>query len=335
MVTELIGRGKRITMRWKIGISIGMIAGASLLSSVCAHTQARYSENTYYAASKEALQLPKAVNFTSVPYELVNGMILVQAEIEGQQGNFILDTGAPTLIVNGTGTGERSEEWQSVSSDFNVQAIRVNQFNWAGIEKKGIEAIALDISHLEEVYQRELLGIIGYQIFAGHEILVNANTMQIIILDDKKNCLSRIGKPITTIPFKMQDHLPVIKAKVGNQTYLFGFDSGCTANLLDQKLLDKLPEGAFNILDHKQLQCFSKEPQDVMVIGTSAIELEKLPSKATEYLVTDLSHLEESDIHIDGFLGYPFFKNLTFSINYASHQLSIWEIHNEEAEVMP
>lgn len=319
-------------MRWTFGKDIVMAAGASLLLAVCAHTQARYSG---FAAGEEALQLTKAVNFRSVPYEVVKGMIFVKAEIEGQQGNFILDTGAPTLIINGDGTGEGSEEWQSVSSDFKAQSIRVNKFNWAGIEKRGIEAIALDISHLEEVYQRELLGIIGYQIFEGHEILVNASTMQIIILNGKKNYLSQIGKPIATLSFDMQDHLPVIRAKAGNQAYLFGFDSGCTANLLDRKLLDKLPEGAYNILANKQLHGFSEEPQDVVVIGTSAIELENLPAKATEYLVTDLSHLEGSGVHISGLLGYPFFKNLTFSINYVTHQLSIWEIHADEAVAMP
>ncbi|MCB0580149.1 MAG: aspartyl protease family protein [Phaeodactylibacter sp.] len=317
-------------MRWKIGKSMMMVAGASLLLNVCAHTQARYADNAYYAANKEALQLTKTSNFTIVPYELVRGMILVKAEIEGQSGNFILDTGAPTLIVNGDGIGERSAEWQSVSSDFNASTIRINKFNWAGIEKKGIEAIALDISHLEEAYQRKLLGIIGYQIFAGREILVNANTMQIFIFDGKKNYLSRVSKPITTLPFTMQDHLPVISARVGGQTYQFGFDSGCTANLLDQALLDKLPERAYNMLAQRQLQGFSEEPQDVMVIGTAAIELDNLPAKESEYLVTNLSHLKASDIHISGLLGYPFFKGLTFSINYVTRQLSIWEIHPEE-----
>ncbi|MCO6477821.1 MAG: aspartyl protease family protein [Phaeodactylibacter sp.] len=322
-------------MRWKAGKNMIMVAGASLLLAVCAHTQARYSDDAYFAAGEEALQLTKAGNFKSTPYEVVKGMILVKAEIEGRYGNFILDTGAPTLIVNGGGTGEQSEEWQSVSSDFNAQAIRVKKFNWAGIEKKGIEAIALDISHLEEVYQRKLLGIIGYEVFAGHEILVNANTMQIIILDGKKNYLNQVGKPVATLPFDMQSHLPVIRAKVGGQDYLFGFDSGCTANLLDQKLMGKLPEKSYDILAQKQLHGFSGEPQDVVVIGTSAIELENLPSKFTEYLVTDLSHLKESDVHISGLLGYPFFRNLTFSINYVSHQLSIWEIHADESVAMP
>lgn len=307
-----------------------MVAGASLLLNVCAHTQARYADNAYYAANKEALRLTRTSNFTIVPYELVRGMILVKAEIEGQSGNFILDTGAPTLIVNGDGIGERSAEWQSVSSDFNASTIRINKFNWAGIEKKGIEAIALDISHLEEAYQRKLLGIIGYQIFAGREILVNANTMQIFIFDGKKNYLSRVSKPITTLPFTMQDHLPVISARVGGQIYQFGFDSGCTANLLDQALLDKLPEREYSVLAQRQLQGFSEEPQDVMVIGTAAIELDNLPAKGSEYLVTSLSHLKASDIHISGLLGYPFFKDLTFSINYVTRQLSIWEIHSEE-----
>ncbi|MCB9275327.1 MAG: aspartyl protease family protein [Lewinellaceae bacterium] len=292
----------------------------------------RYS---IYAGTDDVLPLVQAVSYTKVPFELVDGLIFVKAEVEGQWGNFILDTGAPSLIINGENMKGGTEEWQGITDDIKPHAITVNQFSWAGIEKKGIEAIGLDISHLEEAYQRKVLGIIGYQIFSDREILVNPQTKQIIILDGKKNYLNRITQPISTIPFTIEGHLPVISAKAGSRTFRFGFDSGCTSNLLDQKVLDQLSGGAYEIVGHKQLQGFAEEPREVQVISTSAITFENLPIQNTTYLVTGLSHLEESGIHIDGFLGYPFFKGLAFSINYASNQLSIWGIHGEEAELIP
>ena len=280
------------------------------------------------AGKEDILAVVSTANYTKVPFELVDGLIFVKAELEGRQGNFILDTGAPSLIINDNNQQGKTEDWQCVTSDIQPRAITVNQFQWAGIEKRELEAITLDISHLEKTYKRKVLGVIGYQVFSDREILVNARTMQIVILDGQKNYLRRFAEPITTTGFDRQGHLPVIEARAGDKTYFFGFDSGCTANLLDEKLLDQLPEGAYRMLDQKQLLGFSGEPQDVMVISTSAFQLEYLPAKDTEYLVTSLAHLEASDIHVSGLLGYSFFKNLTFSINYATNQLNIWEIHD-------
>lgn len=288
-----------------------------------------------YSGGRPAFSYSPKTNFTKVPFETVRGMILVQAEIEGRRGNFILDTGAPTLIVNGENAEGGPEEWQGVSGDYSARPIRVGQFAWAGIEKSGIEAIALDISHLEEEYQRELLGVIGYQIFSDREILVDARNMQIFIFSGEDNQLSRLSQPLASYSFNMQGHLPVIKARAGAAEYLFGFDSGCTANLLDEKTMAGLPAEAVQVIRHQQVQGFGQQVQAVPVLRTAAIEVEGLPSAEMDFLVMDLSHLQESDVKIDGLLGYPFFKNLTFSINYNKRRLSIWKIHPGEAEMMP
>lgn len=290
-----------------------------------------------YSGRPASFPFSPKTDFTKVPFETVRGMILVQAEMEGRRGSFILDTGAPSLIVNGDNenTGGGSEEWQGVSGDFNARTVQVGQFIWAGIEKNGIEAIALDISHLEETYQRELLGVIGYQIFSDREILIDAKNMQIIILSSENNQLSRIGQPVATLSFSMQDHLPVIKTKVGATSYLFGFDSGCTANLLDEEAQAGLSGEAYQIIKHQQVQGFDQQIQSVPVLRTAAIEIEGLPSACMDFLVTDLSHLRDSNVKIDGLLGYPFFKNMTFSINYAKRRLSIWRIHSETADLVP
>ena len=47
-----------------------------------------------------------------------------------------------------------------------------------------------------------------------------------------------------------------------------------------------------------------------------------------DYLFTDLSHLKtESDLYIDGLLGYPFFKQGRMSINYQEQKIYIWELN--------
>ena len=39
-------------------------------------------------------------NLQKIPFELVNGLVLVNASINGDTGSFILDTGSPMVVVN-------------------------------------------------------------------------------------------------------------------------------------------------------------------------------------------------------------------------------------------
>ncbi len=315
-------------MKWTAVLTMLMMMWAP------AFPQVEYS-GLYYPENEEVSHLIKAANFNRVSFELVKGMMLVKAEIEGRRGNFILDTGAPSLIVNGENLQGRSEQWANISGEHEAQAIRVKQFNWAGIQKNGIEAISLDISHLEETYQRELLGVIGYEVFSDREIYIDARNMQIIIFKGKDNPLSRVGAPLATLSFQMQSHLPVIETQIDGHSYFFGFDSGCSANLIEKKVLDRLPEDHYHLLAYQELQGFSQEVRHVPLIQTSSVQIENLPAVEMNFLAVDFSHLNGTELQIDGLLGYPFFKNLTFSINYAKRQLRIWKIHPGLAEEIP
>ena len=271
-----------------------------------------------------------AYGFTMVSYEMVKGMILVQAEMEGHLGNFILDTGSPTLIINDKNITGEEEKWVNVTGEYTARPVKINQFKWAGIQKNGIDAIALDISHLEQVYQRELLGVIGYRMFSEHEILIDAINKQITIF--KTNTFSRKNKhkAIATIPFKMHGHVPVVELVIGTERCTFGLDSGCSANLIANELINKMPESKYSVLRQSGLQGFSAEPKEVPVIGLEQVYISEWPISELEFLVTDLSKLKDSGMELDGLLGYPFFENLAFSIDYNSGEINIWQWESRE-----
>ncbi|MEM6724659.1 MAG: hypothetical protein AAF598_11510 [Bacteroidota bacterium] len=46
----------------------------------------------------------------SVPFELVDNLIIVMANIDGQMGKFIFDTGAPELILNAQYYGQHTQQ---------------------------------------------------------------------------------------------------------------------------------------------------------------------------------------------------------------------------------
>ena len=170
-------------------------------------------------------------NSTIVPFKMIEGMMLVEATMNNQLGNYIIDTGAPTLIVNGQPT-QSTTQGRGISQGLVTSEMKVQAFEWSGIEKENLFAFQVDISHLEAVSGEAIAGIIGYDILKEVELLVDYST-QSIQLSSANGNKGYQQKPIATIPFVMQGHLPVIKVKIGNKKLRLALDTASESNILD------------------------------------------------------------------------------------------------------
>ena len=89
-------------------------------------------------------------NSQTIPMQIIRGMIYLEAEMNGQKGQFILDTGAPMLIVNQKMEDHNTRNALSFGEGISVIETQVASFNLANIHQENINALALDISHLEK-----------------------------------------------------------------------------------------------------------------------------------------------------------------------------------------
>ncbi|MEM6316522.1 MAG: pepsin/retropepsin-like aspartic protease family protein [Bacteroidota bacterium] len=269
--------------------------------------------------------LSNSVNFaekTTVPFFLVEGMMVVEATVNHQKGNYIIDTGAPTLVLNekpSTKTGARA---RGISDGLLTDEVTIQHFYWSGIQKKNLTAFKVDISHLERVSGRRLAGIIGYDILKEVALLVDYET-KTVQLSPRRAKLNRT--PLAIIPFTMQAHLPVIKVKIGKRKLKLALDTASESNILDQKMLKRLDQNWITSLRKGEIQGVDQQVKEVDVVEVSATEVKNLSFEKMAYLATDLAHLrKQSDLHIDGLLGYPFFKQAKISINYAEQRIYVW-----------
>jgi len=151
------------------------------------------------------------LNSTVVPFKMIEGMMLVEATMNNQQGNYIIDTGAPTLVINQQPT-HSTTQGRGISQGLTTAEMQVKTFEWSGIHKENVFAFQVDISHLEAISGETIAGIIGYDILKEVELLVDYSTksVQLSAVRTKEKYQK---KPIAVIPFVMQGHLPVIKVK--------------------------------------------------------------------------------------------------------------------------
>jgi len=261
---------------------------------------------------------------STIPFTMLEGMMVVEATVNKEKGNFIIDTGAPTLVLNERPIAKGQKEGRGISEGLVADEVTVKEFNWSGIHKKNVDAFRVDISHLEKVSGKDLAGIIGYDILKEVELLVDyaAQTVQLSPLKSQK---SDLKKPIAVIPFTMQAHLPVIKVKIGKKKLRLALDTASESNILDAKIFNKINADLISNQQVGEIQGVDQQIKQVQVATITQTNVKDLPFVDMPYLFTDLSHLKsESGLYIDGLLGYPFFKQGKMSINYKEQKIYVW-----------
>jgi len=263
--------------------------------------------------------------FVAVSFDLVQGGMLVEAEINGVQGVFLFDTGAPTLIVNSAKREGEEATMVSISESYEAYSIRVDCFRWAGIQLRDIEALVLDMSHLEDYYDRELMGVIGFRVFADRELLLDASQQRIFVSQVKDFPFSDLARVDRIIPFSMQGHLPVLEVQLGDSTFRFGFDSGSSGNLIDPKVLEVVSDSGTREVRKRKLYGFSTKPQFVPLVTLQSLEVGQVREESMEFLVVDFSQVIENEVLIDGLLGLPFAQDRLISLDYPQNRLVFYE----------
>ena len=274
------------------------------------------SNSTYNKAATTAAN-------TTVSFTMIEGMMLVEAHVNNKKGNFIIDTGAPTLVLNERPTDNRQQQGRGISKDLVTEEVNVEEFSWSSIQKNDLFAYKVDISHLEDVSDTEIAGIIGYDILKDISLFVNYSSQTVQI---RPNNQKSSREPLAVIPFTMQGHLPVIKVKIGKKKLHLALDTASESNILDQKFLKKIaPEQIVRLMDG-EIQGVDQQIKAVNIATISGTSIKGKTLEDMNYLFTDLSHLKsESNIYIDGLLGYPFFKQGQISINYKERKLYVYE----------
>lgn len=300
-----------------------MITLLLLLSTTFGFAQSSISYLRTSATHTRPLGHPDRDNLI-IPFELLRGMIVLNAEIDEQVGQFILDTGAPMIVINDQ---PAAGAWQGASFQQAVAVgyTRVKEFAWAGDEQHALEALVVDISHLETAIQRPLEGMIGYNALNQYELFFDYERQSIMRCSPRKNILHQSAKPLISLPIEFFDHLPVITVQIGNKKLRFGLDTGACANLIDPSVLAQLDEADITTLPQEEIQGLDQAVTLTEAVMIDQIQIKHHSLESVKFLATDLSALRAASNHwLDGLLGYEFLKRLKFSINYPKGRMYIW-----------
>ncbi len=263
---------------------------------------------------------------TATKFELVRGMVVVQAELEGEPANFILDTGSPMMILNERENKATAIQASSLHGGMAGDWKTIETFSWAGVRKFELPALTTDIAALEMVTNRPIAGLIGYKFLEDFDLLIDFENLLISLVPQGNPAVMKGWMLKSQVPFTMAGHLPVIEVQIGDKKLRMGLDTGANTNMLnlqksfelEQELITPVNNAGVVGMSGGSTRTYAGDVVETTIGGLNFWNM--------RFVFSDISHLQNLVTNgVDGLLGFPFFKSGKFSINYSTKMISIWE----------
>lgn len=271
-----------------------------------------------------------------IPFKLAGHLIIVQAEVAGQSGNFILDTGSSKLILNARHYegGQTIQGLTGIGMTGEVEDLRaatIRDLAIDALQYPRLEADIIDLNHIERKKNIRLLGLLGYNVVENFELMIDFQLKQLTLttLDRKGNRLDTLAfyeQPTDSLSVTRDQHFLVISGEVAGEKLKLGLDSGAELNLLHNRVKR-------DILDHFKIS------QRTHLTGMSGEEeLEVIAGKLYRFrsgqqrcsgmrtLLTNMHTFNRAyRTRLDGLIGYEFLCVRRTLINYKKKKMYFFQ----------
>ena len=262
----------------------------------------------------------------STSFNLVKGIILVKAEMDGEIANFILDTGSPMMILNEKNVRSDTPRANVLGGGVSGEWKKIDQFSWGGVHKFNMKALSMDISHLEYITNTPIKGLIGYEFFGDFDLMLDfENKIATLVPPDYVTNVVK-WKLHKELPFDLEGHIPVIDVAIGDVQLRMGLDTGAGTNLLDINRKSEIAPELIALINNASVIGLGTNPTSIVAADVLETTIAGTNYWNMRYVFSDISHLKNlHENNVDGLLGYPFFQSGKFTINYKRKIISFWE----------
>jgi hypothetical protein len=291
--------------------------------------------------ARHALVLEHAVwetpNIIRIPFTLTGTIITIRARLDDMEGNFFFDTGASNLLLNyryqaGKKLREAGNAGGVTGKVRVLGASKVDTFLMDNLQVVDISADWIEMTHIELSKKINLLGIIGYNVFEGYEVLFDYQTYRLVLIrtDAKGNPVEALPnweyQQVNDFPITTVGHVAIARLTFGDKTTRsFALDSGAEQNLLSFNTGGRFLKSHFEVKKRVALNGAGKESIEVFsgVLQHARIDTFQIRPMAT--LLIDLSEINATyQTNVDGVLGYEFLSQRPVSINYKKRRLRFY-----------
>jgi len=274
-----------------------------------------------------------------IPFVRAGNLILLPAAIDSVKGNFILDTGAPGLVLNLTyfrNYRTTTHENESQAGLNSIQTSRVttliHKLQLDCISYQNIDADLVNLGHLENAKSVKILGLLGLELFKRFEMIIDYENNVLYLYNIPKKKKSRFRSELLkdtssyqTLDINIVENKIITRMWVGGKRLRFIIDSGAEGNLLDSRL----PNSIFdNVQVNRRVKLLGTGNEKVDALAGNLdnlragnMKIDNLPVMVTNLEKSCLSYINCTD----GILGFDFLSLHKIGFNFVEQKMYIWK----------
>lgn len=275
-----------------------------------------------------------------VPIKRAGNLIIIEAQMDTLEGNFVMDTGAPYLVLNSTYFRDAPHINEQKAGGINGESegtftTTVHNFSILDLHYSRLTADVTDLSGIENGKGIKILGLLGTRLFSKFAVTIdmNSNLMYIQKVDSKGDipATERVFKdPYMVTPITLTDDIIFMRGSVNDQKVWFVFDTGAESNLLDYSRIRKILP-TMQIVSRSKLTGVGGSIFEVLYARFDELQIGERDFMRNRVLITDLEKMGRAYDHtIDGILGYDFFIRGIFTINFVKSQFEMYIYSNQQ-----
>jgi Aspartyl protease len=274
-----------------------------------------------------------------IPFSRAGNLIVVKAKVDTTEGNFILDTGSPHLILNLTyfrdypSTWSQSEEKKGITGSVeNVLQTTVRTFSFGNLQQYHVNADLVNLGHIENRKGIRILGLIGMELLENYEMIIDyeKNSIYMHLISRKKTSsyqheMLNDTASYYTSSIEMKDGRIIMRTEIAGKKIRLIIDSGAETNILDSRL----PDNVFNAVTingrivltgvgDKKVEALRGNLSELMIGGQKA---QNLPVLITNLEKTCFSY----GGCVDGVLGFDVLSLKKIGFNFVKRKMYIWK----------
>lgn len=276
----------------------------------------------------------------AIPIKRAGNLIVVEAQLDSVAGNFVLDTGAPYLVLNETYFRYLPKYREQEAGGINGRSATtfttmVHNFSLGfDLHFDRLIADVTDLSGIENSKNIKILGLLGTRLFAKLAITVDLanNLLYIHKVNAQGDILpgDRVFKqPDIRLPFQLMHDVIFLKTKVNDKGIWFAFDTGAETNMIDSRVSKKIMK-SIQIINRSAVTGVGGTRYELIYGRFDKLTLDTAIFNANRVLIADLEHIGKAyGYDVDGILGYDFFTRGVFTLNFAKKEFEMY-IYNHQ-----
>lgn len=258
--------------------------------------------------------------------------MVIEAGLLDKTGNFIIDTGSETLLLNSIHFTEpyiqKKKDGHGVLTSIDgILERRIPEFSLDHFSLQNTSSDVLDLSHIEKSKKIHVLGVIGYSILKDFEVFVDMQLQQITISKVDRNGVKfdkavYAEKIIDTVAFQLKGHTIVLAVTIEDKKLWMGLDTAAEFNQLNKNVSGTVLRNFFPKRRIVLSGAGKKKTEVLAGLLFKAKLSETVYFGPMNTVITNLTGMNKAfGTSLDGILGYDFFAQKRTIINYQKEEL--------------